>query len=349
MAFVKPMLGLIFYTLFLSSHTEEESVLQLVYSDISQKPPPSLPPSPQPARPLPQLRGTNALSGFPGLHLFLPSHSSRHPGCPSFSYKPGPSPAQGLPFMVLFLLEKSSRHAYGFLPCPIHLLEKRPDLATHLQRHMPFFPCFILVCQPLHMDLFMAWELAGQKACSLCLGILRTWHVSVLTFLTEQSFFSHCQLADVWLVPWGSSKMGHWPLSLATSRKQCKVNVARTASFKVKSIFTGPGLRFKIWITHFLCQYESQDISSVLVSRCSCYRVTCSQEIHLDFGGDVAHHLSGLIWGTTSQQASLLELLQSLHLGKSHCFGGWLCFTFRKSQQPVPEYFRVKEREPWSF
>lgn len=39
MAFVKPMLGLIFYALFLSSHTEEKSFLQLVYSHISQKPP----------------------------------------------------------------------------------------------------------------------------------------------------------------------------------------------------------------------------------------------------------------------------------------------------------------------
>lgn len=130
----------------------------------------------------------------------FPSHSSRHPGCPSFSYKPGPSPAQGLLFMVLFLLEKSSRHAYGFLSCPIQLLEKRPGLATHLQMHMPFLPCLIHVCRPLYMYLFMAWELAGQKACSLHLGILRTWPMNVLTapLLTEQpEFFSHCQLADV--------------------------------------------------------------------------------------------------------------------------------------------------------
>lgn len=122
----------------------KKSVLQLVYSHISRK----SPPPPKPARPLPQLRGTNALSGFPGLHLFLPSRSSRHPSCPSYSYKPGPSPAQGLPFMVLFLLEKSPRHAYGFLPCPIQLSAKRPALATHLQMHMSFFLALSLFADP---------------------------------------------------------------------------------------------------------------------------------------------------------------------------------------------------------
>lgn len=175
---------------------------------------------------------------FPGSSPSSFPHS-RHPGCLLFT-KPGPSPAQGL----AFILEKSSRYASGIslflvpfssqhrdLPWPPHL-----EMSMLLYIYLPPHSIFVSSSDQRLTYTFvyglptfsLAWELPGQKARFICLLLSLQGLANAHCMCANQAAWPLSSLgAHRWgtCSPGSSRAWGHLPPSVTTSRKQRSVTL----------------------------------------------------------------------------------------------------------------------------
>lgn len=135
---------------------------------------------------------------FPGSSPSSFPHS-RHPGCLLFT-KPGPSPAQGL----AFILEKSSRYASGISLFLVPFSSQHRDLPwpPHLEMSMLFYiyicphtlSLFLALTSAWHIRLFMVYlpshwpgRFLGRKlASSASFSLYRVWQMLTACVLTKQ-------------------------------------------------------------------------------------------------------------------------------------------------------------------
>lgn len=252
MAFVKPMLHLIFYALFLSSHTEEKSVLQLVYSHISQKPP-LTPNLPDPCHSWGTLMLSPDFLGFIFSFLLialgtLPAHLiSQGPHQPRAYHLWFFPTWKSLPDMLMaFFLVPFSCQQRGLAWPPICKCIWQFFLALS---YLPA-PTYIFVygmgaswAESLFPSPWHPQNLAREHAhCSFA-----DWAAWVLFPLPAHGCVT-CSLRQQQDKEWGA---------LATVPRHLQEAVqneySRQLSLEVNFIFKGSGLRFKICIVHFQC------------------------------------------------------------------------------------------------